>query len=345
MEEKEQLVYSGIRLLPDQIRDAWESINKISFKKDFNNCQNAVLLGMGGSALGGRMVKALFEKSLRAPFEISTQIYVPNYVSKNTLVIASSYSGNTEETILATQDAIKKGAQIFVLSTGGKLSELQKNHNLEGFVFDPKYNPSNQPRLATGYSVGSILALLNKLNFLSLTSDELEEALLEMTKFSLEFGNLEDHQNIAASFAKSIKNHAPILVASEHLLGAAHTFKNQFNETAKTFSVLFDLPELNHHLMEGLKHPAQMKEFLKFVFFESDLYSEKIKLRYPLTKEVVEKNEISILSYKMRGKTKLSQMFEFLIFGSFVELYLGELYHEDPTAIPWVDYFKQKLSK
>lgn len=341
MSEEEKKVYEGIKLLPEQIRDAWESVSKINLPKSFDNLENATLLGMGGSALGGRMVKALFEKSLRAPFEICTQIYSPNYVSSKTLVIASSYSGNTEETITATLDAVKKGGQIFVLATGGKLADTKNEHNLEGLIFNPKYNPSNQPRLATGYSLGSILALLAKLNFISITESELDEALKEMTRFSLGLSDYEDHQNIAVSFAKNIKNSAPILVASEHLLGGAHTFKNQLNETAKTFSVLFDLPELNHHLMEGLKHPAQIKEFIKFIFFESDLYSQRIAIRYPITKEVVEKNNVSALSYKLRGTTKLAQQFELLIFSSYVQFYLGRLYQEDPTQIPWVDYFKE----
>jgi hypothetical protein len=106
---------------------------------------------------------------------------------------------------------------------------------------------------------------------------------------------------------------------------------------------MFDLPELNHHLMEGLAHPAQVKKNLHFVFLSSDLYSDRVKIRYPLTAEVVEKNEVEYSIYKAASKTRLAQLYEVLLFGSFLIFYQTRELGIDPVTIPWVDYFKNKL--
>ena len=147
------------------------------------------------------------------------------------------------------------------------------------------------------------------------------------------------------TYSQELYQKIPILISAEHLKGISHSFKNQLNENAKTFSLLFDIPELNHHLMEGLANPKEAKNLLHFLFFESDLYSDKIQKRFPLTKDVVEKNGISTSVYKLKGSTKLEQIFEILKFGSLISLELSKKYEVDITSIPWVDYFKNELSK
>jgi glucose/mannose-6-phosphate isomerase len=120
---------------------------------------------------------------------------------------------------------------------------------------------------------------------------------------------------------------------------------NQTNETAKAISDFYVIPELNHHLMEGLKHPEILKKLLIFVFFESDLYSSPIQKRFLITKEVVEKNKVKTFAYKLLGKNKIEQVFEMMALGSFFSMYLSVLYKENPAAIPYVDYFKKRLKE
>lgn len=154
-----------------------------------------------------------------------------------------------------------------------------------------------------------------------------------------------ESDNPAKRLAHELKNKMPILTTSEHLAGAAHAVKNQLNESAKTFALLFDIPELNHHLMEGLRNPAKAKEYWQFLFFESDLFEARVKSRYPITKKVLDKNEVGYSSYKLSSKTKLAQVFELLALGSYLQYYLAALYEIDPLPIPWVDYFKKELEK
>jgi glucose/mannose-6-phosphate isomerase len=338
-------VLSTVKRLDEQVGQAWNEILALHIPEEYKNAQNIVLSGMGGSALGGRIVDALTNSIIRAPFEISTEYGIPNYVNTNTLLILSSYSGNTAETISAANEGLKKGAKIIVVATGGKLADFAKENNLPAYIYVPKENPSNQPRMALGYSITAIVAVLNKLGFISLTDMEIKSIIQLMGEKCSEYSeDVLSQNNLAKLMAEKIKSHVPVLVASEHLVGSIHAFKNQLNENSKTFALSFDIPELNHHLMEGLKFPPQIKETLLFIFINSDLYSDEIKKRYPITEEVVNKNEIKTFNLKLTGKSKLEQIYELLVFGSFVSFYIAVLYGIDPTPIPWVDYFKNKLS-
>lgn len=339
-------ILGSISALPDQMQQAWREIQELSVPEACHNSRNVVVAGMGGSALGGRIVDSLITDRARTPIEIFTEFRLPNYVNKDTFVILSSYSGNTEETLTAGREALTRGASIFCITTGGKLKKFMEENNLDGFVLDPIHNPSNQPRMGLGYSIIAVLAALAKCEFINLLDTEVHEAIETARMFTEEFGvNVGSSGNLAKIYAKKLKNKIPVLIASEHLVGITHAFKNQLNENAKTFALLFDIPELNHHLMEGLRNPAEAKKFLHFVFFESDLYLKQVNLRYPLTREVVEKQEISTDVYKFHSNKKLNQIFEELTFGSYVNFYLSMLYGIDPSPIPWVDYFKKKLSK
>lgn len=342
----EKGVLSSIKMLANQARQAWEEVSNLKLNKKFAGCKNVVICGMGGSALGGRIVDSLIEKKIRAPIEIFTQYYLPNYVNKDTLVLLSSYSGDTEEILTCAHDALKRNAKIFMITTGGKLADFLKKEKLDGYVFEPTYNPSKMPRLAIGYSIFTILAFLNKTHFITITEEEIKKTFDTLEESLNDFGPRKaEKENLAKKIANGLIGKMPVIISSEHLIGAAHLFKNQFNETSKTFSASFDLPELNHHLMEGLKLPPKAKEILRIIFIKSSLYSERVVKRYPLTEDVVEKNSVSHSVYILRSETKLEQVFELIAFSSFVTFYLAVLTGANPSEIPWVDYFKSKLAK
>lgn len=338
-------VLGSILKLHKQLEQSWREIKDSEIPKECHRADNIVIAGMGGSALGGRIVDSLSEKRIRVPIEVFTQYYLPNYVNKNSFVIISTYSGNTEEALSCVHHALSRNAKVYGITTGGKLEILLKENKLPSYIYDPRENPSGQPRMALGYSIGSTLAILAKCNFISIDDYEMN-AVVKMLESNINDYGVEkkEHINLAKKYAKKLRNKIPVLISSEHLVGSCHAFKNQLNEGSKTFSVLFDIPELNHHLMEGLRNPIRLREVLRFVFFESDLYSNRVKKRYEITKEVVEKNGIDVLSYHLHSKERLMQIFELIIFGSFVQFYLAVLYDIDPSPIPWVDYFKEKLA-
>ena len=200
--------------------------------------------------------------------------------------------------------------------------------------------------MALGYSISAIISILSKCEFINLNSDEINNITKSLKTLIKDFSiEKPAKENIAKNLSLKLKNKIPVIVSSEHLIGSSHSFKNILNETSKTFSVLFDIPELNHHLMEGLRNPAEAKNYLKFVFIESDSYTPRVQKRYEITKEVVEKNDVDYITYQVSTTSKIEQIFEVVILGMFVSFYLSYLYGVDPSKIPWVDYFKEKLAK
>ncbi len=338
-------VLMSIRNLADQMEDG---INLVKSKIEPQKCQLArrvIICGMGGSALAGRVIKSVFASQGRCPIEILNHYQIPKSAGEDTLVIISSYSGNTEETVSAYHQAISQNTQTFIVTGGGKLAEMPESEVVNKFLFTTEKNPSNQPRLGLGYSLGIILAILASCDFISLSDKELNQGIKDLRVFLSDFSvDKDENTNMAKKMARGLMYKLPVLVASEHLTGSMHVFKNQLNETVKNFAVTFDLPELNHHLMEGLKRPPELKKLMLFVFFISNLYFPQVQRRYPLTIDVVKKQEIETLEYHLESDTRLSQALEVLALSSYVQFYLAHLYEEDPTAIPWVDYFKKSLA-
>jgi glucose/mannose-6-phosphate isomerase len=190
----------------------------------------------------------------------------------------------------------------------------------------------------------AILNVLKAVNLLKIKNSEIEKALLWMEKINkknLPIVNLKN--NPAKKMAKELLGKVPVLVGAEFLKGNLHTLRNQLNETSKLYSSYLFLPDLNHHAMEGLLHPKTNSSYLSFLFFSSDLYGLKISKRLKLTKELVWKNKINVLEYKLKGEDKISQSFELLQFGAWLTYYLAMLYNLDPVKIPFVEWFKERI--
>lgn len=338
-------ILTSITSLPEQIEQGWNEVKEIKLPDSYKEATNIILAGMGGSALGARIVDSVFFEGLRVPFEIVTDYHLPRYVNSNTLVILSSYSGNTEETVTAAHEALKKNAKCFIITTGGKLGEFAQREQIPAYIFDPIHNPSKQPRMGLGYSIAALLSLLAKESFVDLEESELKKIIEISQSFVEKFGpRIPEEESISKKLARNLMGKGLILMASEHLVGIAHAFKNQLNENAKVFSALFELPEANHHLLEGLKYPLKPKENLTFLMFESKNYYNRVFRRYQITKEVIEKNGFPAHIYKTQSEKRIEEMFECLILGSYISFYLAVLYGVDPAALPWVDYFKEKMA-
>lgn len=329
----------SIELLGKQCEEAWREVKKIKTPKDYHQVQNIVVTAMGGSALGAHLIGALFADNLRRPLEVVRGYGLPAYVGPKTLLILSSYSGNTEETLAAARVAQKRKAKILGLATGGKLAKFLQSNNYPAYIFKPTYNPSNQPRMGLGYSIFGQLGLLAKCDLLKINEQEIKSAIKSLSNSPFSKGR----ENTPQKFATALKNKIPIIVASEFLLGNGHIMANQINENAKSFAAYFELPELNHHLMEGLKNPAANKKNLMFFLLNSDLYLPRNQKRYKILKTVLVKNKISFVEYRPAGKTKLLQAFEILSLGNYLSFYLSMSYNLDPAPVPWVDFFKKEL--
>ncbi|HEV2339867.1 MAG TPA: SIS domain-containing protein [Patescibacteria group bacterium] len=330
-------VYDSTELFTKQCEQIWMDAKKIEFPQEYKAINNVILCGMGGSAYGGYVAQALLKDKLPAFVYSNNDYHLPAFANKKSLVVLSSYSGSTEEVLSCAKEAYEKDLLVTVVTNGGALKKLIDDHNGTGLVFDPKFNPSGQPRLGTGYMVLGFIALLNRLGLVSLSDEAVMAAVHEVKE------NQQKVKEDAMTIAQKLFDTLPVIFSSDFLNGNAHIMRNQLNETAKSFSAFEDVPELNHHLMEGLQNPKEKK--LHILFLLSDLYDAIHKKRMKLTQDVVEKNHVEISSYAVPGKTRLSQMLTTLSFGGYVSLYLALLYGLDPSLIPWVDYFKEQLGK
>lgn len=338
-------VLGSISYFPKQCLQALEETKKLEIPNFGEEINNIIICGMGGSAFAGEICKYLFLNELTCPVEIVRDYQLPNYINEKTLVIAASYSGNTEETRSAASDALSKGARLFVLSSNGKLEELLKKDKIYGYVFDPKHNPCGQPRVGAGYMIYGCLGLLIKAGLINVNFEDVVEKIENLNNFRNYEQSVESDENLAKQFAKKLENKFVIPVGSEFLEGVTHAFANQLNETAKANSAYHILPELNHHRMEGLRYPKELKNLAVFIFYLSKLYHKRTQARYNITRQVIEKNGYQVLEFQLKGIDKVTQAMVVFIFNSYVSFYLSILHGVDPNKIPWVDYFKEQLKK
>lgn len=324
-------------LLTKQIRTAWEQVKVLPINPLQVKINNVVFCGMGASIYGALVLRSLLGEKLPFPIEVITDYHIPAYTNEQTLVVLTSYSGTTEEVLSCAQEGKSKNAQMLVLTKGGPLADFARTNNIPSYIFDGKLNLSSTPRLGAGYTIIGLLGLFMKLGIVNLSEQELTDA----------FTYLENKQpeikQKAIQDSELFLDKVPVVFSAEHLSGNAQILRNQFNETSKAFSAFYLVPDLNHHLMEGLQFPVNSP--LYFIFLNSNNYSDKIKKRMLLTKDVVAQNHREIFEYNASGKTIYDDFLEILCYGGYLTLYLGLRYDQNPAINPWVDYFKQQLGK
>ncbi len=334
----------SIKLLPAQFKQIWHEADKIKMPASFKNIQRIVINGMGGSGLPAELLQALYAQKIKLPLINTHDYFVPAAVNQQTLYLAISYSGKTEEILNSLELARKKKAKIFAITTGGKLGELVNKKQLAGYLYDPKYNLCGQPRIGLGYALAILLVIFKKMHLIKLGQNEI--------KYSLDFANQLIKQfdensplkeNLAKQFADYCQQKIVNVVASEFLSANAHTFANQINENAKNMANYFLISELNHHLLEGLGFPKDNAKKLIFLFLESIDYYSRNQSRMNITRQILKKKNLAYLTYQTQATSQLAQVIETLIFSSYVSFYLAMIYKTNPSDIPWVNYFKAQL--
>ncbi len=342
----EQNILDSVEELPQQCTDAYKVASQVQIPEEYKKFDHVIMTGMGGSGLGARIIQSVYCDQLKTPLIRVNDYHLPPYAGKNSLVIISSYSGNTEETIQNAQEATERGCKWMAIGVGGELEQQAIRAGVPFYKINPRFNPSNQPRMAIGYSVVGQLVLTAKIGLFNFIEEDVEEiAKVMMTiidRYRVEVGF---DYNAAKQLVGNMLGKNIFYISGEHLTGAIHTVNNQLNENAKTFSADYHIPELNHHLLEAMKHPYSNPENLFLFFANSTLYSDRIKKRFAITKDIVQKHNINTYEYVCTTRTKLTQAFELIQFGAYVNLYLSILYGQNPSPIPWVDYFKEQMSQ
>ena len=335
---------ASMMLLAEQCLQGWSETKQLNLPKAYKDCDRIVVCGIGGSGLGARMIASVFGVQMKVPFQILNDYTLPRWVNKKTLVIAVTYSGGTEEALYMFKEAVRRRCKVIAIASGGKLAAAAKRAKVPAYIFDDtKTNPANMPRMGVGLTLSSELRILKDLGYLSLSDRAFRQAVEHMRSASEAWGpEIPRAKNEAKQLAVTLKDKMPIYLASEHLLGNMATARNQTHETAKCYSEWYAVPELNHHLMEGLTNPTEAKA-LTFVQFTSSFYHKRNQKRHEITRDVFKKNKRSVHTIAAQGDTPFQQVLFVLQFTAAVNYYLGILYGIDPAKIPWVDMFKKRL--
>lgn len=339
-------VHQSVDSLPNQLHQSFTESIAVKLPDSYRKIKSILVCGMGGSRFTPMIVRELFKNEITVPYVINDDYNLPGFVNQDTLVILSSYSGTTEEVFVCGKKAYLKKAKLTGLAAGEGVIEYLKTIKSPYYRFDPIYNPSGQPRIGFGYTVGAHIGLLLNLGFLKVKKTQILKAIENLPALLRNFKlDTKTKNNPAKQLAQQLYQRYPYFLVSEFLTGVGNSLQNQTNETAKAISSYRVIPELNHHLMEGLKFPKKHAEIASFVLLFSKLYSEPVQKRYRITKDVIEQNKIKTVWHELKGENKIEQTFYLMGLGSYVTMYLSALYGQDPTIIPYVDYFKKKLKE
>lgn len=302
---------------------------------------NVVLAGLGGSAAGGDFVRCLFEAESDVPFAVARDYVLPGYVGKDTVVICSSYSGNTEETLSAFEIALKKGARILCLTSGGKLAERARELGLP-LILIPAGQP---PRTALGYMFVPVVWACMQLSLLPRQDFDAAFALLDRSVQSwVVETSVED--NPAKKLAVRYHGAVPILYG----LGAwqaavAYRWKGQIGENAKVLAFTHAFPELNHNeILAWVKANEQNVQRWVVTVLEDGTESAKMRRRAEVTLDLIQHQAESHRA-QAAGDTLLQKMLSLVLLGDFVSLYMAAMNGVDPENIDWINTLKAELSQ
>jgi len=328
--------------LPQQCLEAWHSAEGFPLPPDYAGVDKVVILGMGGSAIGGDLVRTLAITQGGVPVLVHRDYGLPYQVDARTLVIASSYSGNTEETISSFNQALKTPAKKMAITTGGRLKTLAEESGVPVFTFHYKA----EPRAAFGYTFLSLLGLFQKLGLISIESKDIGEMVevLEELSAGLDKGVLGE-TNPAKQLATRLLGRLVIIYGAGLLSKVAFRWKTQFNENSKTCAFSESIPELNHNAVVGYRFPAWLAEKAFVILLCSPSLHPRILIRYDITSELLAHAGIAHEVVDARGESPLTQIMSAVLHGDYVSYYLALLNEVDPSPVAAIDYLKGRLAE
>ena len=337
-----QNMLAEINSLPDQLEKAWE-LGQTQPLPEVENMTRVVIAGMGGSAIGADLLTAYMEPLCPVPVIVQRDYTLPAWATgSETLVIASSHSGNTEETLSAFEQALERKCPILAVATGGKLAQRAAETNTPFFTFAHK----GQPRAAVGYSFGLLLSAFARLGLIPDPSAELEDALTAMRAAQKHWQiEVPATQNAAKRQAGQLMGRWVSVFGSEVLAPVARRWKGQLSELAKAWGQFEALPEADHNSLAGLMQPEAVLGNMIAMFLLAPSYHPRNALRGELTKKAFMLEGVSTDFFIAQGETRLAQQWTTLLFGDYMAYYLAIAYGADPTPIPALDVFKAEMAK
>lgn len=316
-----------------QLRQAMDIGEKAVVTPPKDEIRNVVITGLGGSGIGGSIVSQIVEHEIAVPVSVNKDYFLPAFAGKNTLVIVSSYSGNTEETISAMNIAIERGCKIACITSGGKILETARQNHFDHIII-PGGMP---PRACLAYSFTQLFYLLHSYQLISdIFRSDLEKSI-----------HLLDHEeeHICAEayyLAEKLHRKIPVIYSQADFEGVVTRFRQQINENSKMLCWHHVLPEMNHNELVGWTIP---NDKLAAVFFRNETDYNRTVARMELTKTIIAKYTPYIFEVHSKGNTQLQRSLYLIHFGDWVSWYLSEIRNIDATEVKVIDFLKGELGR
>jgi glucose/mannose-6-phosphate isomerase len=327
--------------LPKQMRDAWAQAKATALPPSHAGAKTIVICGMGGSAIGGDLTRTLVEAEIEVPLAVVRGYDLPGFVDRDTLVILSSFSGSTEETLSACDRARERGARRIAVTTGGVLAERARTEGLPLLQF----HFSGMPREAVGYSTLLMLGVLTQLGYAADHSEEISSAADLLDSMAAELGPEAGEQNSARNLATRCVGRIVGAYGGGLMAEVARRWKGQLNENGKNWAFFDELPELNHNAVLGYRFPKDAGEKLLIVLLSCGANHPRITLRDRITAELLESNGVEVQRVEARGDSVFEQVFSALYTGDFVSYYLALANGADPSDNSTIDHLKSRLAQ
>lgn len=328
--------------LPDQLYRAWQLGGSLPLP-EWSGIERVLIAGMGGSAIGADLLTAFAAPHLKVPVQIHRNYDLPGWASgPGTLVIASSHSGNTEETLSAFERARSDRCQLLVVSTGGKLSQAARQAGVPAW----EYTHTGQPRAAVGFSFALLLAIFTRLGLIPDPADELGEAVQAMHAQQVNLApQVPVVNNPAKRMAGQLYGRYVTIVGADALEPVARRWKTQINEIAKAWAQFEALPEADHNTLEGLANPADNLAQIMALFLRAPSYHPRNRLRTELTKTILMLEGLNTDFIEAQGNGRLAHQWTALHFGDYTAYYLAMAYGVDPTPVEHLADLKDEMAK
>jgi glucose/mannose-6-phosphate isomerase len=334
---------------PSQVEEAARIGRDFSPPTGFQHPKQIVLAGMGGSAVTGDFLARLCEDRVAAPFSVIRGYQIPAFVGRDTLFIASSHSGDTEETLAATSAALRREARIICITTGGKLKGFVQRHKGRrvALLEIPQKDPPMQPRAALGYSLIPLVRAFETLGLYPGAGRQIGEAisLLQQLRDRSHTGVPTQH-NRAKQLALELYGKIPWIQGTVGIMGAvAYRWRTQCDENSKALACSSEYPELNHNEVIGWERAEKLQGQLSVIILRSPSDHWRIRARVDITRKKLVEPKAPVRLIEAEGRSPLAQLMWTVYLGDWVTLYLAVLNRVDPGSIQSINTLKRDLEK
>ncbi|HUV29802.1 MAG TPA: bifunctional phosphoglucose/phosphomannose isomerase [Acidobacteriota bacterium] len=338
-------MYDRIRGLPEQMQDALAIMRRREVRREgFHDVTEVVIVGMGGSAIGGDLVRTLTHLQLQVPLQVCRHYRLPQYVDERTLVIASSYSGNTEETLSAFAEALDRRCMFAAITTGGKLGELARVNGIPTV----RIPPGLQPRAAIGYSFVPLLMLLEEAGLVEGMADQVSRTTANLVSLRDRYDrSVPAADNPAKQLAAQIHGRVAIVYGGPELTDVvAVRWKGQICENGKNMAFANQYTEFNHNeLVAWSRTIAPHRDHLAVIQLKDAGDHPKVSRRREIVGSIIEGLGVPVVEVASSGTVPLERMFSLIQMGDFVSYYLAVLNEVDPTPVDAIETLKRKLAE